>query len=137
MKNPRTPQQNSILHAMLSQLGMDAEAKADLVLSHTNNRTSHSSEMSVEECDLLIHSLQLLRNGKDRHLDKKRKRVISHLIEAGYTTPDGKADMTRIYAWVKLQKHKKQLNDHSSAELSQLIHAAAAVRDYKLKAITP
>lgn len=128
----RTKEQNTRLHALLAQLGMDSDDKEEMVSEYTNYRTQRSSEMTHLECGQLIHSLELVQRAQDHHLDKKRKRVISHLIEAGYTK-DGRADMPAIHAWVEKQKHKKHLNKHTSPELSQLIHAAAAVKNHKLE----
>lgn len=126
----RTQVHNRQLHAILNKQGIDAEAKAELVLDFTNGRTHRSSQMTDEECLNLIRSL----NAPVRdELDKKRKRVISHLKGAGYILGDGRADMTAINQWVQKQKFKKPLNKHTSSELSTLIYAAEQVLDLYLK----
>lgn len=129
----RTTAQNSKLHFLLCRLKIDAELKASLVKQYTQGRTDHSSQMEFAECQELINHLQAAAgggNGSFDVLDVKRKRVISHLKEAGFTLPDGRADMPAIYAWVRKQKYKKPLNDLTGEELSKLIHAAAGVRDH-------
>ena len=132
----RTLAQNKQLHGLLNRLGIDSEQKAELVALHTGNRTTSSAAMSYRECQALISALRdserdLTRKDAQER-DTKRKRVISHLKEAGYTLPDGRADMPAIYAWVREQKHKKEFNAHTSQELSTLIFAASRVRDHFL-----
>lgn len=129
----RTTEQNKELHVLLSRLGLDIEAKEALVYEHTRHRTIRSSEMTVRECDALLRNLRALaKNNTDDIRDRKRKRVIAHLAEAGYVNPDGSPDMVGIHQWVRRQKFKKQFNDHTSTELSALIFAADRVRQHAL-----
>lgn len=135
----RTKAQNSRLYSLFGRLGIYGRLKADLVVQYTGGRTIKSSEMSYDECQALINYLQsrvYAYSPEQAVLDKKRKRVISHLKEAGFILPDGKADMQSIYAWVKRQKHKKGFNEHTDGELSELIHAAAQVKDYFLSKLS-
>lgn len=124
----RTTTQNRQLHALLTKAGLDLEDKEALVRSYTHNRTTRSSEMTVQECQALINELKVQTN--QELLDRKRKRVIAHLAEAGFITPEGKPDMLLIHAWVRRQKYKRDLNHLNSYQLSELIHAAAMVRDH-------
>lgn len=143
----RTMQQNKALYSLISRLRIDDETKQSLVMQFTKGRTTHSSEMFQHECDQLIEALQaklpqpkprrafVPKNELEAKKERQRKRIISHLKEAGYMLPDGRADMHAINLWVKKQKFKKTLNQHTSEELSQLIYAAGKVRDHFLKHI--
>lgn len=122
----RTKEQNKQLHLLLGNLGL-MDSKAWLVSEYTNGRTERSSEMSVGEAAELIKAL-------NDAGDRKRKRVISHLAEAGYVK-NGRPDMEAINKWVLQQKFKKPLNAHSDSELSSLIYAASKVKDHFLKKV--
>lgn len=54
---PRTKTQNKSIHALLGKHGIDAETKAAMVERITNNRTSHTSQMSFAEANQLITEL--------------------------------------------------------------------------------
>lgn len=141
----RTKQQNKALYSLISKLGIDDETKQGLVMQYTKGRTKRSSEMFQHECHQLIEALRaklpgqtprqafVPRNKLEAKKERQRKRIISHLKEAGYTLPCGRADMHAINLWVEKQKFKKTLNQHTTAELSQLIYAAGKVRDHFLK----
>lgn len=127
----RTPQQNIILHTLLSQLKIDKEIKTILVCQYTNERTCNSSEMEMHECQNLINHLRNMLNQKPmqvpvkQHLksaqmDKQRKRLIAKFREMGYNTQDNKADMQRINE--TLQEHwHKTINELEQMELQKII----------------
>ncbi len=127
----RTTAQNNRLHGLLTKLGLDLDAKEDLVTQFTNCRTVRSSEMTAPECQQLILHLQN-QLGSDNQLDRQRKRVIANLAEAGHVTDNGKPDMPAIYAWTRRQKHKLPLNQLNSSQLGALIYASEQVRDHYL-----
>lgn len=131
----RTSTQNRQLHSLLTKAGLDLEDKETLVHQFTGKRTTRSSEMTRNECQALINELKVLTN--QDLLDRKRKRVIAHLAEAGFITEDGRPDMVIIHAWVKRQKHKKELNSLNSYQLSELIHAAEKVKDHFISKTQP
>jgi hypothetical protein len=54
----RTITSNKRLYALFSQLGIDNDSKCDLVLSISNGRTVHSSELTESEARQLIEKLQ-------------------------------------------------------------------------------
>lgn len=128
----RTQKQNIDLHILLTKLSITPEEKADLVYLYSSQRTKTSANLYESECAKLIKMLEKRWEDLDEKRDKRRKRVISHLAEAGYTTPQGRPDMNKIHSWVRKQKHKKHLNDHNLKELSSLIKAAEGVRDHYL-----
>lgn len=131
----RTKQQNIRLHVLLHKLGIGLEEKEELVSQYTRGRATSSVDLHEPECAELITALEQQISETDKQANKQRRRVISHLIEAGYSTPDGKADMPKIYEWVKRQKHKKPFNDLNSAQLSDLIHAAENLKNHYLKKV--
>lgn len=122
----RTKEQNKQLHMLLGNLGL-MDSKAWLVSEYTDGRTEKSSEMTKQEATELIRAL----NDKG---DRKRKRVISHLAEAGYVI-NGRPDMEAINKWVLQQKFKKPLNAHTDSELSLLIYAASKVKEHFLSKV--
>jgi hypothetical protein len=125
----RTQKQNKILHMLISKIGMPEDAKREMIISFTNGRTANSSEMNYHECQSMINTIKSIFQDE---ADKKRKKVISNLLQAGFTTPEGKADMHRINAWCRNQAFKKDLNGHSMLELSKLIYAAEKVKAHSL-----
>jgi len=127
----RTPQQNVILHTLISKLKIDKETKSILAFQFTNERTSNSSEMDIYECNNLINHLRNMLNQntiqtpvkqhlKTDEMDKKRKRLIAKFREMGYNTEDNRADMQRINE--TLQKHwHKSINEFEKIELQKII----------------
>lgn len=135
MPTLRTKEQNKQLHAILLKLKIDLDTKEDLVAIYTHERTKRSSEMYTHECNQLICDLQkdITPSQEELILDKKRKRIISHLAQAGYTLPTGKPDMHAITTWVEKQKFKKKFNAHTAKELSVLIYASRQVLNHQLQ----
>jgi hypothetical protein len=84
--------QNKALHALLSQLGW-MDKKRDLVYGATRGRTDQSSELSIEEADILIGRLREEVKGRGEPM---RKRVIHLMALMGYTKEDGRPDYVRI-----------------------------------------
>ncbi len=132
IEEARTPQQNKLLHSLLKELGIDKDIKEDLVLQFSNGKTDRSSHMTKEECQALIDHLQYRINTKraikHERKDKMRKKIIALFVKMGYTTPDGKIDMKRIYDWVNKYGYlKKPLNHYSEKELPHLVTQAEKV----------
>ncbi len=123
----RTPKQNATLYLLMNKLGITADMKDDMVYHATGGRTTHTSEMTKEEADNLIDSLkkEVLKSLKHHQCDHMRKKIIAKFIEMGYTTPEGKADMPRIYAWVEKYGYlHKPLNKYTYNELPMLVSQA-------------
>lgn len=137
----RTLKQNKTLHVLIGRLHIDEETKQDLVHQYTRGRTIHSSHMTFDEANQLIRALRKelpdpawkAKNSHEAMKERKRKRIISHMAEAGFILPDGSPDMKAIHTWVQKQAYKKHLNRHSSEELSVLIYAADEVRQHFYK----
>lgn len=97
------PSLNRRLHGLLNLLlpedeDMRAQAKADMVAQVTKGRTSHSSEMTNFEAEMLIGQL------KARHDDETkamRGKIIHLLCLMGHTHDDGQANFDSINRFVQ------------------------------------
>lgn len=127
----RNPQQNNILHMLITQLGIDEEQKLDLISQYTSGRTTSSSKMYWNECQNLINFLNAQRGSVVNLADRKRKRVIAQMRQAGYVLENGKADMKTIEKWVETH-FKQPFNAISSKDLSKVIVAAEKVKKHYL-----
>jgi hypothetical protein len=94
--NLRTTKQNRHIHWLFGQLGINENAKVEMVWEHTNHRTQHTGEMNFIEAMDLINSLEKMRKkeqlttsertqnyGNDEaltRLDRKRKGVIKAIF---------------------------------------------------------
>lgn len=127
------------VYAMLGRLNNAGArlTKEDLVADATGGQTTRLSQLTAAQWGALWEYTASLMaafklNNSGNPDDRKRKRVISHLKEAGYILPNGRADMEAIEAWVRKQKHGKRLNAHSGSELSDIIYAAEKVKQHYL-----
>ena len=123
--NLRTAEQNRKLWWLAGQLGIDRDTMDEIVISHTNGRTSHSSELSFLEARELIDFLHrtlfprgsresssaktdklMPQNPKWVRLDRKRKGVIK-----------------AIFRWLEL------LGQHPTMEYVKAVACRAAGKD--------
>jgi len=130
------------IYAILSRLNKAGArlTKDDLVADATGGQTTHLSHLNAAQWRALTEHTNALMaafgmNSPNDPNDRKRKRVISHMKEAGYMLPNGRADMEAIEAWVQKQKYGKRLNAHTGKELSDIIHAAEKVKQHYLSKI--
>lgn len=125
----RTEAQNKALHALLNRLGMDTEAKRDMISAATAGRTQSSKELTEAEAKALIDGLQTRAKAlpfAPKPGDTQRKKIISMARTLGWEViaRNGQqaADMRRIDNWcVKYGKFGKRLGDHTVKELNQLV----------------
>ncbi len=133
---PRTLEQNNRLHGLLTTLALWPQKKA-LVLQYTDQRTEKSSEMSFDECQLLINALNSnkVHNSTDGKMDRMRKKVIGICHDMGWQNADSTIDLHRINSFLLSDKSstKKELNDLSEKELHTAIHQFDKLREYHLK----
>ncbi|MDD4395336.1 MAG: hypothetical protein PHQ33_05570 [Bacteroidales bacterium] len=102
-QNPRTTAQNRKLYWLFGQLNIhDADAIAEIVWSHTNHRTQHTSELSFMECMELIKWLESTLKGS--RLSK------AELVDAGNNDKEKdnldrkrKGLIRAIFRWFELQ----------------------------------
>lgn len=114
------PEQNRRLHAILSKLEM-IEQKADIILSYSNGRTAHSTEVTPIEANEAIKDFQEKMNFEDDEmLDKQRKNLVSKMIEMEAVNHYNRADMPFIYEFIRLY-FRKELNKMNKSELQKTI----------------
>lgn len=130
----RTNAQNSRLHALLSKLGI-MDQKADLCHQYSGGRTKSSSQLSRNECQMLINFLKQQQPKKHTDTaDKLRKRILSVCHQLGWYQRDKNfnivlnqknkpiLDIRRIDQFcVQRGKYKKPLNNHNVEELRKLV----------------
>lgn len=130
----RTVQSNKKLYALFTELGIDEDSKSTLVMSFTNDRTEHSSEMTEIEAKKLIEKLQPLtfRRKRDNELMQVLRRNIFKLMyDIGlinsYMTADNKLEYINKWIVGKL-KINKELNSLNVNELTSFINQLQAIR---------
>lgn len=107
----------------------------ELVRNFTQGRTSSIKDLSPAEMHNLMLSLSA-QSAEALKADTMRKKIIALLKYCGYTLPDGKADMKRIYQWVLKYGHlHKPLNQYTISELPTLVTQAERVRDSFIKSL--
>jgi hypothetical protein len=121
----RNKQQNSALHALISDLNINAEQKEELVFQYTNERTTSSSKMLITECQSLINHLNSIKKGftakpnawKETPANTMRRKILSICHEMKWTI-SGKVDYAALDVWLlKFGKFHKKLNDLTAEEL--------------------
>jgi hypothetical protein len=137
----RTKTQNSRLHALITKLGIDDEAKEELVYNFTGTREKSTSRMEVSECQNLINYLQAvanngngnitasgkplpesLRTGANAASDKMRKKILSICHEMNWKLDNGKINWNSLNDYLlKYGYLHKLLDDYKEAELPTLV----------------
>lgn len=141
----RNVDQNKQLYGLWARLNItDPALRATLVLQFTNDRTSSSSDMLVDECQNLINTLRHKVNNPKQTPQKRqyngieqdaRRKIFSLFYEVGFIcnedTPQRKVII--INAWVKDKLNlKKGFNDLTEEELQKMNNQLQAVkRNYK------
>lgn len=133
-----TPKQIGYVRGLLAKAQLDEAAKEQLVRDFTNNRTTHLSEMTQPETQLLIRALG---GGIESPKDKMVRKILSMAHEMGWEehTPGAngkrKVDMERLNAWCR--KHTRlhtDLDDIPYRELPEVVTAFERVYSGFLKA---
>ena len=131
----RTIATNKKLHALLNELGITPENKELLVLSFTNNRTIHSSEMTETEARYMIQKLQ--KDAKSPKMTESqfkqtlRRNVFKLMYDIGLINANMQTSekVAFINNWIKNKlKLENELNALSVDELTRLINQLQAVR---------
>jgi hypothetical protein len=101
--------------------------RQELILDFTKGRTGSLKDLSRMELSEITRELGG-RMAKDP-ADVMRKKIISLLKYQGYTTEGGKADMDRIYAFIKKYGYlHKHLNSYTEKELPKLIYQCEVMK---------
>jgi len=131
----RTLQTNKKLYALIGQLGIDNDTKIDMVLSMSNGRTEHSSELSENEAQRLIDILESNIGKKQRKLSELsqqlRRNVFKLMYDIGLINSNMEADekLEYINNWINGKLNlNKDLNALTFDELTSLIKQLQAVR---------
>lgn len=134
-ETPIQPWQIKKIHAMLSAQNLH-HMKGTLVGSFGEGKES-TKDLTFSEANNLLHYLNN-ETEEGKKANKMRRKIISCLREYGnYDTPDGKADMPRIYQWVlKYGYLKKSLNKYTLKELPKLVTQAEEMLTKKIEACT-
>lgn len=118
------------IQTLISKLKISKENKEEMILSFSDGRTTHVSELDEHEGNAVYAHLYKLQNSPaandDRDImDRMRKKIISKFREMDFNIYDaGKgcmvADMIRIEEKM-VEKFGKLLNEYSKDELEHII----------------
>ena len=129
----RNNTQNRRLHLLITKLGIDDEAKEELVYNFTGTRETSTAKMEVRECQALINHLEAAKRNltptlskgegaKVDKADKMRKKILSICHEMNWTNTQGKVYWPTLNEWLlKYGYLHKTLNEYKEAELPTLI----------------
>lgn len=121
----RNNKQNAALHGLVGELNIDSEQKEELVYQYTNGRTTSSSKMLIDECQMLINYLNSIKRGmtpkpdawKEDPANVMRRKLLAICHELHWTV-NGKVDLVRLDDWLKKSGlHHKKLKDLTIEEL--------------------
>lgn len=137
-----TKRQNKVLHALLGKRGHDKEAKQALVYAFTNQRTTHSSEMSEAEAKGLIDHLQNTGNASNSGvISAKNSKMLGKIKALGakcceYAStdkPDWKGVVIPYLTQVAKKDDWRAVEQAGVKELQSLIHQLEQIAGYKEK----
>lgn len=92
----RTLDQNSKLHALLTQMQLNGHKK-DLILAFTEGRSESSKDLTVLEAKQLIQHLE---NQNNEKCLQTRKNIAHYLALEGFVTDENKPDYDRINKFI-------------------------------------
>lgn len=117
--------------AIMSKLpGFTEESKQAVCLDVSGGRTSHLSQLTINEGRVLIRDLQ--GQVPATPADRMRRKIIHLALELGWTR-DGKIDMAHLDNWcLKYGGFGKKLDDHAPAELPKVVTAMERNHRYVL-----
>jgi len=132
--NQITPQQLKCANTLVSQLGIDKEAKGVMIMGFTGGRSDSSKELTYNEAAAFIKHLKGLDPNK-AGAEKMRNKILYYAHEMGWhikgTT---KIDMQRVDNWCLTKGYiKRKLDNYSYEELPKLVSQFEAVYKYFLK----
>jgi hypothetical protein len=131
----RTIGTNKRLYALFNELRIDKDTKETLVLSFTNERTEHSSEMTESEANHLLEKLEnqvkapMLRENKFKQ--ESRRNIFKLMYDIGLINASMVMAERQAYinSWIKNKlKIDKDLNDLNIDELISFTKQLQAIR---------
>ena len=134
------PWQNKRFHALITQLGIQPDEKAALVLGASATGATSSKDLLYKEAAKLIQHLETLADGgseaQAESANRMRAKLLSMAHELRWTLASGKVDMARVNTWCGTYgSGKKALNDYTYAELNKLVSQLRIVRDNFLSSL--
>lgn len=118
---PITRPQLQAIQAMLSKAGLRGQ-KDSIVFSYSQGRTTHVSDLYINEAGSLIKWLKEMLNSPDAKTGRMRNKILSIAHELGWELESGRVDMFRINAWcVKYGHAHKELDQYTYMELPRLV----------------
>ncbi|WKN42204.1 hypothetical protein [Tunicatimonas pelagia] len=123
----RTSEQNRKLHLLLQDLGLMDE-KPSLALEFSRGRTERTSQLSQQECRLLIDHLDQFASKTVRSAEIMRRKVFVYCYALGWISParspqDHAFNRTVIDNFLlKRGYRKKRLHEYTYEELPKLLN---------------
>lgn len=125
-----TPQQNKILHSLLTQLQLMPQ-KQNLIFGFTNGKSQSSKDMSYKEAQQLISYLNQQSQQHQEASNTMRRKILSMAHRLLWLLPNGKVDVQRVNNWCIANSYlKKPLNKYSYTELPQLVSQFTTMYQY-------
>lgn len=118
-------------HAVLKDQGIH-ENRQDLVSQETDGKYESSKDLTESQALAIIARVSPnQKNPPKDSADQQRKKIIGLLRNVdslGFVTEKGKADMTKIYAFIEKRGYLgKPLNKYSNFELPKLVTQVAQI----------
>lgn len=124
------PLQNKLIHTLLHKLQLMPQ-KESIILGFTNQRTSSSKEMTMQEAKALIQWLNDKQSKENDACNQMRRKILSMAHKIQWELPCGKVDMVRVNSWSKANSYlKKELNQYTYNELPKLVSQFTTLYNY-------
>lgn len=119
----RTIGQSNRFHKLISKLGIDAEAKADIVRRFTNQRESSSAKMHHNEmAQAILFLVRTSSSSRDSKVYRMKMKVLSLAHELGWEKEGGKIDYNHLNDWfVKYSPSHFKMDDCKASDLQSAI----------------
>jgi len=132
-----TTAQNGAIGAMVAKLNYSVDAKAALIWSFSDERTTTTKELYFHQASELIQHLKKELKIEESAKDRMTNKILSMAHEMGWELPGGKIDMKRVNSWcLKYGSFKKRLDDHNyKTELPILVTQFVNAYEYHLTSV--
>ncbi len=134
-----TTRQNKMLHFLLNRLGIDDGTRHDMMFNFTGGRTTSSTELTKEECSILIEKLLSILDNDGKKQDrllkdlkqKSRRTIFKLMYDCGFLDAgmNNAEKLTVINKWIANKtKFDGKLNDLNYKQLDSIIRQLQAIR---------
>jgi hypothetical protein len=125
----RTPEQNKRFHALVQQLRLNPDVKADLVYQFSDGKVESSAAMNKYDMARLIKHLEGMVQASE---NKMRTKIVAIGREIGCVRyKAGSWDYAGLNAWLKKHYGKESLFRLSYEELVKAVTGMERWRDYE------